>query len=148
MLNRRVVPERLSQATSRNIDRLQQVRTDGNTSLGEVLSGSIVIVSDQVVKTTRAIQQLERRDIDRVLESDAGHTGVLLLRQLMKQPVVRVCDIEEALKISYSKANSLAAEMETLGVLKQITAGRRNRKFKYNEYVQILSEGTEPVPRG
>ena len=130
-------------------DRLQQVRTDGNYEawVRFFLEG-IVTVSDQVVKTTKAIQQLEHRDIDRVLESSAGHTGVLLLRHLMKQPVTRVKDIEKAIRISTSKANSLAAEMEKLGVLKQITEGRRNRKFIYNEYVQILSEGTEPVPRG
>lgn len=130
-------------------DRLQQVRTDGNYEAWvKFFLEGIVTVSGQVVNTTRAIQQLERRDIDRVLESSAGHAGVLLLRQLMKQPVVRVQDIEKVLKISYSKANNLAADMEKLGILKQITAGRRNRKFKYNEYVQILSEGTEPVPRG
>lgn len=130
-------------------DRLQQVRTDGNYEAWvKFFLEGIVTVSGQVVNTTRAIQQLERRDIDRVLESDAGHTGVLLLRHLMKQPVVRVGDIEKALKISYSKANNLVADMEKLEVLKQITPGRRNRKFIYNEYVQILSEGTEPVPRG
>ena len=130
-------------------DRLQQVRTDGNYEAWvKFFLQGIVSVSDQVVKTTKAIQQLERHDIDRILESSAGHTGVLLLRHLMKQPVVRVGDIEKALKISYSKANNLVADMEKLGVLKQITVGRRNRKFKYNEYVQILSEGTEPIPRG
>lgn len=130
-------------------DRLQQVRTDGNFEAWvKFFLEGIVIVSDQVVKTTKTIQQLERRDIDRVLESNAGHTGVLLLRHLMKQPVVRVNDIEKVLKISYSKANTLVADMEKFGVLKQITAGRRNRKFIYNEYVQILSEGTEPIPRG
>lgn len=130
-------------------DRLQQVRTDGNYEAWvKFFLEGIVTVSEQVVKTTKSIQQLERRDIDRVLESSAGHTGVLLLRHLMRQPVVRVGDIEKALKISYSKANNLAAEMEQLAVLKQITTGRRNRKFVYNEYVQILSEGTEPVRHG
>ena len=129
-------------------DRLQQVRTSGNYEawVRFFLEG-IVIVADQVVQTTKAIQKLEHRDIDRVLEGSTGHTGVLLLRHLMKQPVVRVQDIANALKISYSKANNLAAQMEDIGVLKQITPGRRNRKFSYHEYVQILSEGTEPIPR-
>ncbi|MHB8348707.1 MAG: Fic family protein [Acidiferrobacterales bacterium] len=130
-------------------DRLQQVRTDGNYEAWvKFFLEGIVIVSGQVMNTTRAIQKLERRDIDRVLASGAGPAGVLLLRHLMKQPVVRVSDIEKVLKISYSKANNLAADMEKLGVLKQITVGRRNRKFKYSEYVQILSEGTEPVLHG
>ena len=126
-------------------DRLQQVRTSGNFEawVHFFLEG-VVTVSDQVVKTTKAIQRLERIDTDRILEGKSGHSGVLLLRYLMEQPVVRVKDVEEKLKISYSKANNLLSEMETLGIMKQITEGRRNRKFIYREYVDILSEGTAP----
>ena len=126
-------------------DRLQQVRTSGNFEawVHFFLEG-VVTVSDQVVKTTKAIQRLERIDTDRILEGNSGHSGVLLLRYLMEQPVVRVKDVEEKLKISYSKANNLLAELETLGIMKQITEGRRNRKFIYREYVDILSEGTAP----
>jgi Fic family protein len=126
-------------------DRLQQVRTSGNFEawVHFFLEG-VVTVSDQVVKTTKAIQRLERMDTDRILEGNSGHSGVLLLRYLMEQPVVRVKDVEEKLKISYSNANNLLSEMETLGIMKQITEGRRNRKFIYREYVDILSEGTAP----
>jgi Fic family protein len=126
-------------------DRLQQVRTSGNFEawVHFFLEG-VVTVSDQVVKTTKAIQRLERIDTDRILEGNSGHSGVLLLRYLMEQPVVRVKDVEEKLNISYSKANNLLSEMETLGIMKQITEGRRNRKFIYREYVDILSEGTAP----
>lgn len=129
-------------------DRLQQVRADSNYEAWvKFFLEGIVTVSDQVVKTTKAIQQLERRDIDRVLESSTGHAGVLLLRHLMKQPVIKVNDVEKALNVSYSKANNLIAEMEELGIVRQITEGRRNRKFMYQEYVNILSEGTEPLVR-
>lgn len=127
-------------------DRLQQVRTDGNFEAWVTffLEG-IVTVSEQVVQTTKRIQALERRDTDRILAGNVGHAGVLLLRKLMEQPVMRVKDVEKAVGVSYSKANNLIAEMESLGVLKQITPGKRNRKFKYDEYVAILSEGTEPT---
>lgn len=130
-------------------DRLQQVRTDGNYEawVRFFLEG-IVTVSEQVTRATQAIQQLERRDLDRLLEGDAGHAGVLLLRHLMRQPVVRVKDVEKALKISYSKANGLVKEMERMGLLKQISKGRRNRKFVYDQYLRILEEGTEPTARG
>lgn len=126
-------------------DRLQQVRTSGHFEAWvQFFLEGVVTVSEQVVNTTRSIQRLERTDTDRILEGNSGHSGVLLLRYLMEQPVVRVKDVEEQLKISYSKANNLIAEMETLGIMKQITDGRRNRKFIYREYVDILSEGTEP----
>jgi len=126
-------------------DRLQQVRTSGHYEAWvQFFLEGVVTVSDQVVKTTKAIQGLERTDTDRILVSNSGHSGVLLLRYLMEQPVVRVKDVENKLNISYSKANSLLSEMEALGIMKQITEGKRNRKFIYREYIDILSEGTEP----
>ena len=49
-------------------DRLQQVRTSGNFEAWvQFFLEGVVTVSGQVVKTTRAIQQLERTDTDRVL---------------------------------------------------------------------------------
>ena len=126
-------------------DRLQQVRTDGNFEAWvQFFLEGVVTVSEQVVNTTKSIQRLERTDTDRILTGNSGHSGVLLLRTLMEQPVVRVKDVEEKLKISYSKANNLIAEMEKLDIMKQITEGKRNRKFIYREYVDILSEGTTP----
>jgi len=47
--------------------------------------------------------------------------------------------------VSYNKANGLIAQFEELGVLVQTTEGRRNRRFVYREYVNILSEGTEMI---
>ena len=127
-------------------DRLQKVRTDGNFEDGvRFFLEGIVTVSEQVVQTTKAIQALERRDTDRILEENVGHAGVLLLRHLMEQPIMKVKDVEKTLGVSYSKANNLIAELENLNILKQITEGKRNRKFSYSEYVSILAEGTEPM---
>ncbi len=128
-------------------DRLMQARISGNFDawISFFLEG-IVSVSAQVLNTTQRIQQLERRDIDRLITSPVGPSGVLLLRLLMLQPVVRVKDVERHLNVSYNKANTLVAETEAIGLLEQITAGRRNRKFRYREYIDILSEGTELIP--
>jgi cell filamentation protein, protein adenylyltransferase len=127
-------------------DRLQQVRTDGNFEawVRFFLEG-IVTVSKQVVQTTKSIQALQQRDMDRILIEGVGHAGVSLLRHLMEQPVMKVKDVEKALGVSYSKANNLIAELEKLDILRQISKGKRNRKFSYREYVSILAEGTEPM---
>jgi hypothetical protein len=45
--------------------------------------------------------------------------------------------------VSYTKANEMIATCERLGLLQQISKGRRNRKFMYQEYVKIVSEGTD-----
>lgn len=126
-------------------DRLQQVRTSGNFEAWvQFFLEGVVSVSEQVVNTTKSIQNLERADTDRILRGRSAHAGVSLLRYLMEQPVVRVNDIKENIKVSYSKANNIIREFEQMGILKQISKGRRNRKFIYEQYINILSEGTEP----
>lgn len=125
-------------------DRLTQVRTDGNHEawLRFFLEG-IRDVSRMVLETTKRIQALERSDIDRLVAAGEGSHGISLLRGLMRQPVVMVQDVANIAGVSYNKANALIAACEELGILRQISKGRRNRRFVYEEYVNILSEGTE-----
>ena len=125
-------------------DRLMQVRNSGNFEawVRFFLEG-VVTVSGLVVQATRRIQKLERSDTERLMEAGAGHSGLLLMRFLLQQPVLRVKDIEKAVGVSYTKANSLVASAGHLGILKQISEGKRNRKYAYKAYIDILSEGTE-----
>jgi Fic family protein len=131
-------------------DRLMQVRVDGNFEawVRFFLQG-IITVSLQVVQTTRRIQILERVDMDRLLAIGVGHAGILMLRELMRHPVIRVRDVERMLNVGYTHANQLVAKFEELGILQQIDAFKRNRKYAYAAYLDILAEGTElPVSSG
>ncbi len=125
-------------------DRLTQVRVDGNFEawVRFFLEG-VITVSEQVINTTRRLQHLEREDTDRLIQSPVGLNGLLLMRLLMRQPVVRVKDVQNALSISYNNANALIAKAQALGILEQTSSVRRNRKFLYREYIAILAEGTE-----
>ncbi len=125
-------------------DRLTQVRVDGNFEawVRFFLEG-VITVSEQVINTTRRLQYLEREDTDRLIQSPVGLNGLLLMRLLMRQPVVRVKDVQNALSISYNNANALIAKAQALGILEQTSSVRRNRKFLYREYIAILAEGTE-----
>jgi Fic family protein len=127
-------------------DRLTQVRTDGNFEawIRFFLEG-IRDVSRMVLETTKRIQALERTDTDRLVAAGEGSHGIHLLRGLMRQPIVMVQDVAKIASVSYNKANALIATCEELGILRQISKGRRNRRFMYQEYVTILSEGTELV---
>jgi len=129
-------------------DRLMQVRNSGNYEawVRFFLEG-VVTVSEQVISTTKRLQQLERDDTDRLISANAGQEGIQLLRHLMQQPVVMVKDVQRALNVSYGKANALIATFEQAGLLEQISRGRRNRRFAYSHYIDILAEGTE-MPTG
>lgn len=125
-------------------DRLTQVRNTGNfEAWTRFFLEGICEVSKMVVETTRRIQALERTDSDRLVTEGEGSHGITLLRALMRQPVITVNDVARLVGVSYSKANNLIATCENLGILKQINKGRRNRRFGYRQYIDILSEGTE-----
>jgi len=125
-------------------DRLTQVRTDGNfEAWTRFFLGGICEVSDMVANTTRRIQALERDDSRKLIDAGAGAYGLLLLRGLMQQPVVMVKDVEHMVGVSYSTANNLIATCEKLGILEKMSDQKRNRRFKYKQYLDILSEGTE-----
>ncbi|HEC13420.1 MAG TPA: Fic family protein [Acidiferrobacteraceae bacterium] len=125
-------------------DRLMQVRNSGNyEAWTRFFLEGIITVSGLVVQTTRRIQSLESTDTERLLKAGVGHSGLLLMRLLLKQPVLRVKDVEKSVGVSYTKANNIVAIAERLGMLKQISKGRRNRKYAYQAYIDILSEGTE-----
>ena len=125
-------------------DRLQQVRTHGTYEkwIAFFLEG-IETVSQMVIDTTRRVQLLERTDIDAIVAAGAGSQGIGFIRLMLQQPVVQVKDIERALAVSFSTANKIIALAEQLGVVQQISRGKRNRKYIYKHYVDILAEGTE-----
>jgi Fic family protein len=130
-------------------DRLTQVRTDGNyEAWTRFFLEGVCEVSKMVVDTTRRIQELERTDGDKLVQAGEGAHGLNLIRALLRQPVVMVKDVAEKANISYSKANNLIAVCEELGILRQISKGRRNRRFGYKAYIEILSEGTEMSNQG
>jgi Fic family protein len=121
-----------------------QVRVDGNfEAWTRFFLEGVVEVSRMVLDTTRRIQALERNDVDRLVEAGEGTHGLKLLLGLMKQPVVMANDVAKIAGVSYTKANEMIATCERLGLLQQISKGKRNRKFMYQEYVKIVSEGTD-----
>jgi len=63
--------------------------------------------------------------------------------KLLQQPVIQISDIERHIQKSRGTATKLVNLAEQLGIIQQISKGRRNRKYAYAEYVGILSEGTE-----
>ena len=125
-------------------DRLTQVRIDGNyEAWTRFFLEGVCEVSKMVLETTKRIQALERKDSDLLVAAGEGSHGLTLLRSLMQQPVVMAKDVSTLVGVSYNKANALLASCEKLGIVRQISKGKRNRRFIYQSYVDILAEGTE-----
>ncbi len=67
-----------------------------------------------------------------------GKTGLALLRLLYRKPVVTVGEVRVALKVSAPTANTLVAEFERFGLLKELTGYSRNRVFAFETYLKLF----------
>ncbi len=64
---------------------------------------------------------------------------------LMKRPILSIGGIRRESGLSRSAAASAAADLVAEGIAREITGRRRDRVFAYSRYIEILSEGAEPL---
>ena len=121
--------------------RLQSVRDDGNFE--GWLKFFLVAVGEVAQQAATTVHEiLTMREVHRQLiyEHLAGSiNGFQLLDFLFESPVTTVTRMAEQLNVSFPTANSLVAEMEALGLLIEVTGQARNRLFRYEPYMVLLS---------
>jgi len=122
-------------------DRLQAVRDDGDWEgwLAFFLAG-VAEVALEAAETARQILVL--RETHRGLITDrlgrmAGH-GHRVLEQLYQKPIVSVEDVRGITGTSFPAANEVVQRLVELGILNEITGRARNRRFRYDPYVNLF----------
>jgi Fic family protein len=134
---------------ARYYELLGRVRTQG--AWEEWLSFFADGVTDTARGAVATVQRLsavaaEDRERIRTLGRGAG-TLLELHRCLQERPVTTAGQLVERSGVSFATVNKGLATMTELGLVNEITGGRRNRVFSYSRYLGILSEGTEPARR-
>jgi Fic family protein len=123
-------------------DRLQAVRDSGDFEgwVRFFLTG-VRDVSREGTDTARQILALRERHRTLITEKLRNPSvGLTLLERLFEQPVVTVHQAAETINRTYPIANQLVADLERLGLLREITGGSRNRVFEYAPYITIFGE--------
>ena len=85
---------------------------------------------------------------DRQKVQGSGRQAGSLLRvheSFMNVPVLTVPEIAQDTEMPYQTANNAVSALADLGILAEITGRDRNRVYKYTQYLDVLSEGTEPL---
>ncbi len=63
-----------------------------------------------------------------------------LMNKLYSSPIINSYDVTEFLKITPATANSLIQDFVNLGILKEITGGKRYRLFSFEEYLKLFTK--------
>lgn len=69
-----------------------------------------------------------------------------LLDHLFIRPVVTAQSVGRDLAVSQPTANALLRKLESLGILEEMTGQKWGKTFRYKAYLDLLREGTMPLP--
>ena len=131
----------------RYYDLLQRVRTEGiwEEWIEFFLEGT-EITARQASDT--AVQILHLFDADRKKIRATGRKAASSLavhEYLQAHPLTKIAAAARDLKLSIPTVTSALETLTKLRIAKESTGKRRDRLFAYSRYLNILSEGTEPL---
>lgn len=124
-------------------DALQATREDADwESWIRFFLRGVFDVSEEATATARDIVALRERHRNLLLAELGRSAGPALgiLETLYQKPIVSVQALQHAVGVSFSYANHLVARMVDLGILDEMTGGRRNRRFQYRDYLRLFGE--------
>lgn len=128
-------------------DLLQKVRTeaDWETWLDFFLTG-VQETSDQAAGAAKSILELFARDRRKIegLGRPAG-SALQVHQYLQRKPVISVPDANKTLPITAPTIRKSIDHLMALGIIVEMTGKRRDRSFGYQDYIEILGQGTDPL---
>lgn len=127
-------------------DRLNLVREQGDYEqwIAFFLKG-IIWTSGSALETIKKVLALADAHKKLLLKNKiSSPMAIALLDHLFVKPRLSIHDLTEHLQLSYPTAQALVKQFVDLGMLKEITGKKRDRRYSYWEYLDYLSEGTNP----
>ena len=65
------------------------------------------------------------------------------LNALRRRPVQGIREVAKTAGLSYPAAGKAVADLEAMGIVRELTGKRRNRIYAYDRYLAALNQGTE-----
>ncbi len=102
--------------------------------------------ASNAVRTAQELVALFRGDAERVQSiGRASSSALRVFNALCERPITTLNDLCRRTGLSFPTAMKSTDRLISLGIVKELTGGRRNRVFGYDRYMAILIEGTEPI---
>jgi Fic family protein len=96
------------------------------------------------VETARHLLDLSNQDRDKIKGIGRAAASTLQVhRALMAHPIATSGSLVTKTGITPATVNKALGYLEKLGIVKELTARKRNRLFSYGGYIEIMSRGTE-----
>jgi Fic family protein len=105
---------------------------------------AVIVTATQAVETAQQLLDLSNHDRDKIRGIGRAAASTLqVYRALMEHPIATSGSLVEKTGITPATVNKALGHLEQLGIVKELTAQKRNRLFSYAGYIEIMNRGTE-----
>jgi Fic family protein len=121
-------------------DRLMAIRTKGDWEgwLEFFLKG-IIDVSHQAAETARNIMDLQKKHKELIISKmGSRNQGLILHEYMFNHPFLNSTMVKKHLSCTPKSAISLLNQFLEVGIVEEITGGKRNRVFTYSQYLDLF----------
>ena len=102
--------------------------------------------ANDAVDTAMKLRELFATDKERIKKTGRISQSCLKLHQLLiNKGIINIQDASKELEINRTTITNCTKHLLALEIIREITGYRRNRYFVYDQYVKVLSEGTDPL---
>ena len=124
---------------------LNNVRMTGDWEAWlDFFAEAVIVTATQAVETAQQLLDLSNQDRDKIsVLGRAAASTLQVHRALMEHPIATSGSLVERTGITPTTVNKALGHLEQLGIVKELTAQKRNRLFSYAGYIEIMSRGTE-----
>lgn len=126
---------------------LAEVRTTGNWEAWvEFFLTGVTETAEGAVATARRLLALVQDDHKRIQQGGrAAGSALRVQRHLSSRPLTTIREASEKSGLSFRAAGCAMDLLTRLGIAREVTGRQRDRIFAYQRYLDILTEGTEPL---
>ncbi|NTW52555.1 MAG: Fic family protein [Chlorobiaceae bacterium] len=124
---------------------LNKVRLTGDWEAWlDFFAEAVIVTANQAVETAQQLLELSKRDCDKIIALGRAASSTLKVhRALLEHPIATSGSLVARTGLTPATVNKALAHLEQLGIVKALTAQKRNRLFSYAGYIEIMSRGTE-----
>lgn len=124
---------------------LNRVRVSGDwESWLDFFAEAVMITATQALETAQQLLNVSNQDRDKISGLGRAAPSTLQVhRALMEHPLATSNWLVGKTRITPATVNKALGHLEQLGVVRELTAQKRNRLFSYSGYMEIMNRGTE-----
>jgi Fic family protein len=99
----------------------------------------VIETAEKGIKTFDSILKLQKQvDLDLLTLGRRSVNAQKIMAYLYNKPLLNAEKVNEVAGISYPSTYKLIGDLERLGILKEITGGRRSREYIFEKYINLF----------